>query len=274
LKPFAMLPRFSIVTVSRRDRAGLARTHASVVAQSCTDFEWLVIDGNSADGTIEYLRQVHRQNCHWVSEPDRGLYDAMNKGLEWAKGQYVIFMNSGDRLADPEVLARIDALLAQNGPEWDLLFGDAYEEAADGQLWLKPARPVAGIRYGMFTHHQAMLYARRGIAGRRYNCGFVVAADYHFTCRLLTDGGTSFRLGFPVSINTRSGWSEKKAATGRRENLAIQRDVLQLGAARRAANYAAFLGSGFLRTHLRGLYDRMRFRRPPVPGSCPPIAAP
>lgn len=252
-------PRFSIVTITLNDRAGFVQTHASVVAQSCTDFEWLVIDGGSADGTTEYLQQVHHPHCKWTSEPDNGLYDAMNKGLERATGQYIIFMNSGDRFADQEVLARIDALLVRNGQDLHLVFGDAYEEAADGKLLLKRARSVEWIKYGMFTHHQAMFYARHAIATMRYDRSFVVAADYHFTCKLLADGGTALRAGFPISINARAGWSEKKADTGRRENLAIQKTVLRLGRARRAANYAAVLGSALMRTHLRGLYDRIRF---------------
>jgi putative colanic acid biosynthesis glycosyltransferase len=253
-------PRFSIVTITLNDHAGLVQTHASVAAQTCTDFEWLVIDGGSADGTIEYLQQIHHPNRKWISETDNGLYYAMNKGLEQATGQYIIFMNSGDRFAGQDVLACIDALLAKDGQAWDLVFGDAYEEDADGKLLFKRARSVEWIRYGMFTHHQAMLYARRAIAGMRYDCRFAVAADYHFTCRLLAGGGSALHLGFPISINQRTGWSEKKADTGRRENLAIQKAVLRLGLARRAANYAAFLGSALMRTYLRSLYDRIRFR--------------
>lgn len=257
-------PRFSIITITLNDRSGLMQTHASVAAQSSTDFEWLVIDGGSSDGTLEYLRILHQPHCKWVSEPDDGLFDAMNKGLEGATGQYIIFMNSGDRFAARDVLARLDAMVAQDGHARDLIFGDAYEESADGKLLFKRALSVKWIKYGMFTHHQAMLYARRTIAGLRYDCRFVVAADYHFTCTLLATGASALYVGFPISINQRAGLSEKKANAGRRENLAIQKTVLGVGRARRAANYAAFLGSALMRRHLRGLYDRLRFR-PGVP---------
>jgi putative colanic acid biosynthesis glycosyltransferase len=254
-------PRFSIITITLNDCAGLVQTHASVAAQSYTDFEWLVIDGGSGDGTTEYLQEVRHPHCKWVSELDNGLFDAMNKGLDRATGHYIIFMNSGDRFAGQDVLARIDVLLARDGQAHDLIFGDAYEESADGKLLLKRARSAKWIKYGMFTHHQAMFYAHRAIAGMRYDCSFVVAADYHFTCTLLAKGASALHVRFPISINERAGWSEKKADTGRRENLAVQRTVLRLGRARRAANYAAFLGSAVMRTHLRGLYDRLRFRR-------------
>ena len=143
-------------------------------------------------------------------------------------------MNSGDKLAGQNVLARIDTLISQSGRDWDLVFGDAYEEAADGKLLLKNARSAEAIKYGMFTHHQAMVYARTAVAGMRYDCRFVIAADYHFTCRLLARGGRCLRANFPFSINKRAGVSEKYAQIGRRENLEIQKQVLGLGYLHRA----------------------------------------
>src|ERR1700682_3098079 len=117
--------RFSIITIVLNDLVGLRETKTSVDAQGFSDFEWIVVDGGSIDGTPEYLRQLDRSNCRWISEPDGGLYAAMNKGLDLAAGQYVIFMNSGDRFAGKDVLARADALVAQNEQQTDLIFGDA-----------------------------------------------------------------------------------------------------------------------------------------------------
>lgn len=252
--------RFSIVTITLNDLKGLVDTYASVAAQTCRDFEWLVVDGGSADGTVEYMQQIYHPKCKWISELDNGLYDAMNKGLERATGDYVIFMNSGDKFAGTNVLSRIASVLDEDGRNWDLVYGDALEIETGGNVLLKRARPTRFVNYGMFTHHQAILYARRAIGCMRYDSRYVIAGDYDFTCRLLAQGGSSLRLGFPVSINKRAGLSEKKAIIGRRENLTIQKAVLRLGLIRRAANYLAFLSSGFLRTHMRGLYDRLRFR--------------
>lgn len=253
--------RFSVITIALNDLAGLAQTHASVEAQRCSDYEWIIVDGGSTDGTLEYLGRLNGTQYRWSSEPDDGLYDAMNIGLARALGQYVIFMNSGDRFCSPDILARIGARLTQNGEECDLLFGDAYEETADGKLLLKSARKVSAIKYGMFTHHQAMVYSRRAIADMRYNCKLRIAADYDFTCRLLKRGGRSFRVEFPVCINKRAGLSEKNAEIGRRENLAIQKQILRLGPMRRTFNCALFVASSLMRTHMRGLYDRIRFRQ-------------
>jgi putative colanic acid biosynthesis glycosyltransferase len=254
--------QFTIITITRNDLAGLQRTEGSIAGQTFRDFEWIVIDGNSSDGTGKYLGSLHRPNFSWLSEPDRGIFDAMNKGLDRANGRYVIFMNSGDKFAGPEILARLFELVSRSNKEWDLVFGDAYEETDDGRLLLKRSRSVGAVRYGMFTHHQAMFYSRKAIANERFDLRFRVAADYHFTSRLLANGGSSFRVTFPICTWMRAGFSEHNAAIGRRENLEIQRDVLRLGRLRRASNYAFFLASNLFRTHMRSLYDRIRFHQP------------
>jgi putative colanic acid biosynthesis glycosyltransferase len=252
--------RFTVITVALNDLAGLTETRNSVRAQAFSDFEWIVVDGGSTDGTLEYLQGLDQPNCRWTSERDEGLYYAMNKGLDQATGEYVIFMNSGDTFAGKDVLARANDVAGANENQVDLLFGDAYEKNSSGTLLLKPARPAATIRRAMFTHHQAMAYARRAIKDMRYDCRFRLAADYHFTCRLLARGARSVYLGFPICVFQRAGFSEHNAELGRRENLVVQKEVLRLGPVRRAYNYTSCLATALLRTYMRGFYDRLRYR--------------
>ena len=252
--------RFTVITIGLNDLAGLRETRASVAAQTFPDFEWIIVDGGSTDGTVEYLQELDQSNCAWSSERDEGLFHAMNKGLDRASGEYVIFMNSGDRFANKDVLSRAHALLAQNEDQIDLLFGDAYEVSSDGQMLLKKARPVTSIKRGMFAHHQSIFYARRAIGTTRYHCGFRIAADYHFTSVLLAHGAKSFYLEYPLSLFQRGGSSETNAGIGRRENLIVQKDVLGVGLPRRTLNHISFLISAFFRTHMRRLYDRLRYR--------------
>jgi putative colanic acid biosynthesis glycosyltransferase len=253
-------PRFTVITIGWNDLPGLRETRASVCAQTFSDFEWIIVDGGSTDGTIEYLEELDQPNCVWSSERDEGLYHAMNKGLERASGDYVVFMNSGDRFAGRDVLYRADALLAQKEGQIDLLFGDAYEQNSDGEMLLKKAHPISSIKRGMFTHHQSIFYARRAIGETRYDCGFRIAADYHFTSVLVARGATSFYLEHPLSVFQRGGCSETNAGIGRRENLAVQKDVLQVGLSRRTINHVSFLISAFLRTRMPGLYERLRYQ--------------
>lgn len=101
------MPTVSIITITYNAERFLERTIQSVVAQQATDYEYILIDGASTDGTPDLIRKYQNQITNWVSEPDAGLYDAMNKGLHWARGQYVWFMNAGDELHDPQTLPRL-----------------------------------------------------------------------------------------------------------------------------------------------------------------------
>mgnify|MGYP002521206215 CR=1 FL=1 len=101
--------RYSVITINYNNRDGLRRTIESVVQQKSTDKEFIVIDGGSTDGSTEVIRQYADQIDYWVSEHDRGIYHAMNKGVAQAHGDYCIFMNSGDWFYDEEVLARVNS---------------------------------------------------------------------------------------------------------------------------------------------------------------------
>ena len=101
--------RYSVITINYNNRDGLRRTIESVVQQKSTEKEFIVIDGGSTDGSTEVIRQYADQIDYWVSEHDRGIYHAMNKGVAQAHGDYCIFMNSGDWFYDEEVLARVNS---------------------------------------------------------------------------------------------------------------------------------------------------------------------
>lgn len=100
--------RYSVITINYNNRDGLRRTIESVVQQKSTDKEFIVIDGGSTDGSTEVIRQYADQIDYWVSERDRGIYHAMNKGVAQAHGDYCIFMNSGDWFYDRDVLERVN----------------------------------------------------------------------------------------------------------------------------------------------------------------------
>ncbi|GGF08380.1 glycosyltransferase family 2 protein [Flavobacterium limi] len=100
--------KLSIITINYNDIQGLQKTVESVVKQSSKDFEYIVIDGGSADGSAEYLFSQNENLSYWVSEPDKGIYNAMNKGILQASGDYLLFLNSGDVLIDDkEIISKI-----------------------------------------------------------------------------------------------------------------------------------------------------------------------
>ena len=114
--------KLSIISVSYKDLKGLKRTANSVQKQTFTDYEWIVIDGNSNDGTREYLETLETQPDFWSSEPDLGIYDAMNKGLSHSKGEWCLFLNSGDSLYDSKVLESVFSKI----PDADIVYCDAF----------------------------------------------------------------------------------------------------------------------------------------------------
>jgi glycosyltransferase involved in cell wall biosynthesis len=106
--------KLTIVTINFNNVSGLKKTMNSVLSQSSLDFEYIVIDGNSNDGSIELIKQFNHSSLEhfsWISEPDSGIYNAMNKGIRMAKGEYIQFLNSGDTLAANDVTEKILAYL-------------------------------------------------------------------------------------------------------------------------------------------------------------------
>lgn len=103
--------KYSIITINRNNAAGLGQTISSVLAQSCTDYEYIIVDGASTDTSVDVIVELcsGRANVRWVSEPDSGIYNAMNKGVAMACGEYVLFLNSGDTFAGNEVMSAMDS---------------------------------------------------------------------------------------------------------------------------------------------------------------------
>lgn len=114
--------RLSIITINYNNCEGLKKTIDSVVAQTFNDFEWIVIDGGSTDGSRELLEQYADHFAYWVSEPDKGIYNAMNKGIKVARGEYLQFLNSGDWLCDETALERFFSHVF----DADVVYGDYY----------------------------------------------------------------------------------------------------------------------------------------------------
>lgn len=112
--------KLSIITINLNNRDGLQKTIDSVVSQTFKDFEWIVIDGGSTDGSKELIEQYADHFSYWVSEPDKGIYNAMNKGIKVACGEYLLFLNSGDWLYNSDVLKRTFS----SSPKSDIIYGD------------------------------------------------------------------------------------------------------------------------------------------------------
>lgn len=124
--------KLSIITISYNNASGLKLTMESVVNQHYDDFEYIVVDGGSKDGSVEVIESIvskSKIDIHWISEPDKGIYHAMNKGIQMAKGDYLQFLNSGDKLAADDVLKLFSSRLPANCP---ILYGNMLKNLPEG----------------------------------------------------------------------------------------------------------------------------------------------
>lgn len=247
---------FTIITITYNNRDGLRKTARSVMAQTCANYEWLIIDGASTDGTQEDFPQY--ATARIISEPDQGIYDAMNKGLDHAAGDYVIFMNAGDQFAEKDILKIAKDHLTLSP---DLLYGDAYEDTEEGIRHYKTAKPPTQITRGLFTHHQAIFYRTEALGTLRYDRSYKVAADYHLTLRFLKKPRTSAYLPTPICIFEGGGISQRNIKLGRDEQYRARRDLgipywlnLAITQKQKAAS--------FLRRYCPNLFWRLKRKAP------------
>jgi putative colanic acid biosynthesis glycosyltransferase len=237
-------PLLSIITITKNNLSGLHATQESLPRQG--SFEWIVVDGNSSDGTKEYLSNL---SARIIQDDGGGIYAAMNAGMDSALGDYLIFMNAGDRFADPDILGIIEKAIAAEKP--DFLYGDALEQSG----LYKKARGASHIASGMITHHQAMIYRRTAL---RYDTRYTIAADYDFTARVLMEAQRLHYIPCAICIFENGGVSEQRRKTGRREQFAIRQT---LGLANPLTNCAICTGqsvSAFLKDHAPRLYIALR----------------
>lgn len=181
--------KISIITVTYHAEATLERTLQSVAQQTYPDIEHLIIDGASTDRTLEIARQYPHATV--FSEPDKGLYDAMNKGLQRATGDYLCFLNAGDKLHSKETLAHIASSVSDGSPI-GVIYGDTHIVDAQGQFLrnrrLTPPEHLTwqSFKDGMLVCHQAF-YINRQIA-LSYDTTYRFSADFDWCIRCMKEG--------------------------------------------------------------------------------------
>lgn len=218
-----MEPLFSIITVTWNAAAVVAPTLHSVREQTCADYEYLVIDGASTDATLQLVREADIAGTRIFSEPDHGLYDAMNKGIDRALGRYLIFLNAGDAFASPTTLAEL-AVLAQDNP--GVIYGqtqlvDAERRVVGRRHLTAPKRlTVSSFKQGMLVCHQAFV-ARRDLAPH-YDLKYRFSADFDWCIRVLQQSPVNVYAGdHPIISFLTDGLTSKYHRTSLMERYRI-----------------------------------------------------
>ena len=150
--------KISVITINYNDKVGLKKTIDSVVNQSFKDFEFIVIDGASTDGSVSVIEENKNQIAYWVSEPDSGVYNAMNKGIKAATGDFVIFMNSGDCFYSNSVLEEVSSELTT---DFDIYYGDNYKVSPNSKRFKTyPDKLQFSFFYSSCINHQSTFIRR------------------------------------------------------------------------------------------------------------------
>ena len=177
--------KYSIITINYNNKDGLKKTIESVINQSCKDFEYIIIDGGSTDGSVDVIRQYADRINYWISEPDKGVYNAMNKGVAQAHGEYLNFMNSGDWFYNNDVLKDVFPHL-----DSDIVTGQAfYENKIHG--FFKQNITMLDFFKGSLEH-QATFIRKNLFSNKLYDESFKIISDWKFFVETLIYDHASF----------------------------------------------------------------------------------
>lgn len=204
------MPKLSVITIVYNNVNNIERTIQSVLKQTYPKIEYIVIDGQSTDGTLAVIEKYRNQISKMVSEPDKGIYDAMNKGLALATGEYVLFMNSGDEIYDAQT---VEAVFSTNqgadiyygetemfDENWQSL-GRRRHEAPENFDW-------KDFKYGMSICHQA-IYIRKSIT-EPYDLRFKYSSDIDWIIKAAKKASNIVNVNRYVAKYLVGGMSKKK----------------------------------------------------------------
>lgn len=199
--------KISIVTVNLNDAAGLDKTIRSVAEQIGCTVEYIVVDGGSRDGSLDVIDRWRERIDQLVVEPDRGLYDAQNKGGRLAQGDYLLFLNSGDFLVSPDVIKRVLSIADSSA----LLFGSLVVGKPDGSTFVKEPLVDARLQLVRDTLWHPCTFISKSLfdrLGGYHWTDYRIVADFEFWLRAVFHNGASWqRLEFPIAEFNLNGLS-------------------------------------------------------------------
>lgn len=222
------MPSISIITIVFNGGATLEKTIQSIAAQTFRNIEYIVVDGASTDSTIDIIKRHQNTVTKWVSEPDKGLYDAMNKGIDMATGDYLWFINSGDEIYCPETIEQLFA----SGDSADVYYGDTVMIDANGneigQRRLAPPENLTwkDFKNGMLVSHQSFI-CRKSVAGH-YNLEYRFSADFEWCLLALKNAGSITNSHLTLSRFLDGGLTKQNIVPGLKERFRIMKQQFGL----------------------------------------------
>lgn len=200
--------KISVVTVCFNSGNKLIETVNNILKQTYQNIELVIKDGGSTDGSLEAVRKIDDNRIKIFSEPDEGIYDAMNRAVSLSTGDYVIFMNAGDSFYSGDVCEKVARFGLAN--EKTIAYGDTYFVQSDS-LSKAPSKITGSVCYRNIPCHQAIFYSRDVLNERGFDTSYKIRADFdQFSYAYFKMNTTFAYLGFPVCIYEGGGFSESK----------------------------------------------------------------
>lgn len=230
--------KVSIITINFNNAEGLKRTLKSVISQTFRNYEYIVIDGGSNDGSKEVIKEWSSNIDYWVSESDDGIYDAMNKGVRVASGEYVAFLNSGDVYYDVDTLDRV----LRQGMKGDICVGDMLN--TKGFILRAPCSEELMMSYMMrgSLAHPSSFIRRKLLLQHPYNKDFKICGDREFYIYTLVKLNASYQhLDGIISVFDTEGVSSNSPLPKEDVSL-LQRTIEEILPPRVLADYECFMG--------------------------------
>ncbi|MDE6460523.1 MAG: glycosyltransferase [Paramuribaculum sp.] len=198
-------PKISVVTVTFNSAATLEETILSVINQTYDNIEYIIIDGGSTDGTVDIIKKYSDRITYWISEPDKGIYDAMNKGIHVATGDYINFMNSGDKFFNDSILKKVSDYMVSG--EYGVIYGNSISFDGKNRI-LKVPHPLTCMKTNGCICHQSAFF--KNIPTRLYyDLSFNICADYDLFARYYFDYSMPFKyLDLTICFYSFSGISD------------------------------------------------------------------
>ena len=211
--------RYSIITINYNNKNGLRNTIKSVISQSYTNYEYIIIDGGSTDESTNIIKHYSYKINYWVSEQDKGIYNAMNKGIAQANGEYLIFLNSGDVFFNEQVLKECDTLLDKDIVVGNIIRKDGLKE----ENYHKQDITMMHLFHG-YLPHQATFFRRELFNKHLYDEKYKIASDWKFYIQQLIFNDCSFKT---ININIAIFDCEGISFTNKEITLRERKEILQ-----------------------------------------------
>jgi glycosyltransferase involved in cell wall biosynthesis len=188
--------KISIITICKNVESVIERTLFSVAEQTCCNIDYIVIDGGSMDATLEKVARYRSHIVHLISEPDSGIYEAMNKGIALARGEFCLFLNAGDYLCHASAIANAAAQMNQADENIDVIYGNQllyHQSTGAARVWRPKKRTTLDFYSGSLPH--AATFIRRAAFSRAglYDTSYRIAGDYEWFVRAFSKFHLRFR---------------------------------------------------------------------------------